>query len=122
METSTIYLQGKVKNRTICRRTATYSVLGLKRPSSGTLSGEGTKIESARYGEMLTDRLKPVIRSKRRGLLSKGVLLHDNARAHSDAPTVETLRKSKFDIMTHPPYSPELSLSDYTCLVHSKRH
>ena len=31
----------------------------------------GTTINRARYSEMLTDRLKPSIRSKRRGLLSK---------------------------------------------------
>ena len=38
----------------------------------------GTTINSARYSETLTDRLKPEILSKRRGLLSKGVVLHDN--------------------------------------------
>ncbi|KFM61634.1 hypothetical protein X975_19452, partial [Stegodyphus mimosarum] len=33
---------------------------------------------------MLNVKLKPAIRSKRRGLLSKGVvLLHDNARPHT---------------------------------------
>jgi hypothetical protein len=37
------------------------------------------------------------------------VLLHDNARPH----TAETLRKLKFDVMAHPPYSPELVPSDY---------
>ena len=63
---------------------------------------------------MLTDRLKPAIRSKRRGLLSKGVvLLHDNARPHTAAHTAETLRKLKFDVMAHPPYSPDLAPSDY---------
>jgi hypothetical protein len=33
-----------------------------------------TIIKRARYGEMLTDRLGPAIRSKRRGILSKGVV------------------------------------------------
>jgi hypothetical protein len=46
----------------------------------------GTTINSARYSEMLTDRLKPAIQSKRLGLLSKGiVLLHDNACPHTAA-------------------------------------
>ena len=54
----------------------------------------GTTINSARYNEMLTDRLKPAIRSKRWRLLSKGVvLLNDNARPHTDAHTAETVRK-----------------------------
>ena len=63
---------------------------------------------------MLTARLKPAIRSKCRELLSKGVvLLHDNARPHTAAHTAETLKKCKFGLMAHPPYSPDLALSDY---------
>ena len=73
---------------------------------------ERSSINGARYSEMLTDRLKPAIRSKRQGLLSKGVLLlHNNARPHTAAHTAETLWKLKFEIMAHPPYSPDLSLS-----------
>ena len=41
METSTIVLQEKVQNPTIRRKTDAYSVLGLTRPSTETLSGEG---------------------------------------------------------------------------------
>jgi len=63
---------------------------------------------------MLIDRAKPAIRSKRRGQLSKGiVLLHDNARPHTAAHTVETLQKPKFEVLAHPPYSPDLAPSDY---------
>ncbi|PNF18223.1 hypothetical protein B7P43_G17755 [Cryptotermes secundus] len=63
--------------------------------------------------------LKPAIRSKRRGLPSKGVVfLHDNARPH----TAETLWKLKFDVMAHPPYSPDLAPSDYHSFGPLKRH
>ena len=121
METSTIALQEKVQNPTICRKTEAYSVLGLTKPSTGTLSGEGHN--NKQYSEMLTDRLKPAIRSKRRGLLSKGaVLLHENARPHTAAHTAEMLRKLKFEVMAHPPYSPDLAPLTTTCLVHSKSH
>ena len=42
------------------------------------------------------------------------MLLHDNARPHTAAHnTAETLRKLKFEVMTHPPYSPDLAPSDY---------
>jgi hypothetical protein len=52
----------------------------------------GTTINSTRYSEMLTDWLKPAIRSKCRGLLLKDVvLLHDNAHSHTAAHTAETL-------------------------------
>ena len=75
---------------------------------------KGTTISSARYSEMLTDRLKPAIRSKRQGLLRKGaVLLHDNARPYTAAHTAETLQKCKFKVMAHPPYGPDLAPSDY---------
>jgi hypothetical protein len=56
----------------------------------------GTSITSATYYGMLQEGLKPAIRSKRRGRLSEGVLLlHDNARPHTAACTLETLRKLK---------------------------
>ena len=71
----------------------------------------GTTISSARYSEMLTDRLKPAIRSKRRVLLSKGVmLLHDNARPHTDATL---LKRSGNSRLAHPPYSPDIAPFDY---------
>jgi histone-lysine N-methyltransferase SETMAR len=39
--------------------------------------------------------------------------MHGNARPHTAAHTAETLRKLKFDVMAHPPYSPDLAPSDY---------
>ena len=63
---------------------------------------------------MLTGRLKPEIQSKCQGQLSKGIaLLHDNARLHTAAHTVETLQKFNFEVLAHPPYSPDLAPSDY---------
>ena len=64
--------------------------------------------------QRVNDRLKPQIRSKRQGQLSKDVvLLHDNARPHTAAHAVETLQKLKFEVLAHPSYSPDLSPSDY---------
>ena len=63
---------------------------------------------------MLIDRLKPETRSRRRGQLSKSiVLLHDNPRPHIAAHTVETLQKLMFVVLAHPLYSPDLAPSDY---------
>ena len=74
----------------------------------------GSTINSTRYSEMIIDRLKPEIRSKRLGQLSKGiVLLHGNARPHIAAHTVETLQKLMFVVLAHPPYSPDLAPSEY---------
>jgi len=75
----------------------------------------GSTINNAHYSEMLIDKMKPEIRSKCRGQLSKGiVLLHDNALQHTTAHTVETLQKLKFELLAHPPYSPDLDPSDST--------
>ena len=41
------------------------------------------------------------------------MLLHNNARPHTAAHTAETLRKLKFEVIAHPPCSPDLAPSDY---------
>jgi len=75
---------------------------------------KGRTINSERYCQMLTNKLKPAIRTKRRGLLSKTVvLLHDNARPHTAAVTVQTIENLGFEVMKHPAYSPDLAPSDY---------
>ena len=74
----------------------------------------GQTVNSATYCALLQDQLKPAIRQKRRGLLSAGVLLlHDNARPHTAATTVETIQRLGFEQLLHPPYSPDLAPSDY---------
>lgn len=75
----------------------------------------GSTVTSDRYCEMLRNNLRPAIRTKRRGLLSQGVILfHDNARPHSTpAKTVEALQDLRFEVLEHPPYSPDLAPSDF---------
>ena len=49
----------------------------------------GQTVNSANYCALLQNELKPAICKKRRGMLSKKVLLHhDNARPHTAAATV----------------------------------
>jgi histone-lysine N-methyltransferase SETMAR len=69
-------------------------------PIPETYLAHGTTVIRATYCDMLQGGLKPAIRSKRRGRLSEGILLlHDNARPHIAARTLETLRKLKWEIM-----------------------
>ena len=55
--------------------------------------------------------------------MSRGVcLLHDNARPHSAHVTTELLEKFIWDILDHPPYSPDLVPSHFHFILHLKKH
>ncbi|UYV78051.1 hypothetical protein LAZ67_15003310, partial [Cordylochernes scorpioides] len=72
------------------------------------------RMNSDLYCGIFVNKLKPGIRNKRRGKLSKGVLfLHDNARPHTSCKTVSTIIKLGFEVLEHPAYSPDLAPSDY---------
>ncbi|KAJ4428268.1 E3 ubiquitin-protein ligase mib1, partial [Periplaneta americana] len=74
---------------------------------------KGTTINANRYCETLR-KLWRAIQNKRRGMLSRGVvLLHDNARLHTAASTRELLDQFGWEIFDHPPYSPDLAPSDF---------
>ena len=59
-------------------------------------------------------QLRDILKEKRRGKLTKLVLfLHDNAPAHRALATQKKLAYLGFQYLDHPPYSPDLSPSDY---------
>jgi histone-lysine N-methyltransferase SETMAR len=84
----------------------------------------GSAINSAAYQETLKV-LKEAVRHKRPGLLTKGLgvlLLHDNSRPHSAAATVNLLSSWGWEILPHPPYTPDLAPSDFSLFPEMKRH
>jgi hypothetical protein len=56
------------------------------------------------YGDNITSDTWEVESNKRRGMLTKGVvLLHDNARAHTAARANTLIRLFNWEISDHPP-------------------
>lgn len=83
---------------------------------------QGETINAQRYCETLK-KLKRSIQNKRRGMLTRGVcLLHDNARPHTALATKALLDSFGWDVLNHPPYSPDLAPSDYHLFTSLKAH
>ena len=65
------------------------------------------------YYANLLDQLRTAIREKRRGELSKGVLLQqDNARVHHCKVAMDAVERNGYELIPHPAYSPDLAPSD----------
>jgi len=61
-------------------------------------------------------KLEDILKEKRRGKVTKGVLfLHNNAPTHRALATQKKLAYLGFqyEYLDHPPYSPDLAPSDY---------
>ena len=74
-----------------------------------------TTVTGAYYVEVLK-KLKAAIIKKRPGKLHNGILFHhDNAPAHSAKITKNILREFRWQLLPHPPYSPDLAPSHFFC-------
>ena len=74
----------------------------------------GQRITGTYYSNLL-DKLRVALKNKRCGMLSRGIHpLADNA-AHSSQVTVDKARACGFGILRHPPYSPDVAPSDFSC-------
>ena len=74
----------------------------------------GQTIDSNLYCQQL-ERLRQAIEKTRPELINrKGVVFHrDNARPHVSIATRQKLRELGWEVLMHPPYSPDLAPSDY---------
>ena len=84
---------------------------------SKTINGE--------YYTKLLRELRQAIKSKRPGKLSKDVrvlLYQDNAPAHKSLVAMSAVHDCGFELIDHPPYSPDLASSDYFLFPNLKIH
>ncbi len=73
----------------------------------------GQTISGEYYANELR-QLREVIKAKRHGKLKKGVLLlQDNAPVHTACVATTAAAKLGFELLPHPPYSPDLAPSDF---------
>ena len=73
----------------------------------------GATITGQYYADLISN-LREAIKSKRRGMLRRGVLFHqDNAPVHKSQVAMAAIRDAGFEILDHPPYSPDLAPSDF---------
>ena len=72
------------------------------------------KLNSDKYCQQL-DNLKTAVQEKRPEMFNRKdiVLHHDNARPHAALGTCQKIAELGWEILLHPPYSPDLAPSDY---------
>ena len=74
---------------------------------------KGTTITGTYYASLLK-KLRKSIKTERRGMLTRGVrLLQDNAPVHNLHVAQTEARSCGYEILAHPPYSPDLAPSDF---------
>ena len=85
------------------------------------LPKRSTIITGVYYANLL-DQLRTTICEKRRGKLSKGVLLQqDNARVHTCKVAMDTVERNGYELIPHPAYSLDLAPSDFFLLPNLKK-
>ena len=74
------------------------------------------------YYAILLDQLRTAIREKRRGKLSKGVLLQqDNARVHTCKVAMDAVERNGYELIPHPAYLPDQAPSDFFLFPNLKK-
>ena len=111
----------EVQDTTICWQGDGHSIFGSKGRYYVGLLPKRSKIIGVYYANLL-DQQRTAIREKRRGKLSKGVLLHqDNAKVHTFKVAMDAVERNGYELILHPVYSPGLAFSDFFLFPNLKR-
>jgi histone-lysine N-methyltransferase SETMAR len=82
----------------------------------------GENMNTASYCEVLLT-FRDSIRRILPGKLANGVLLHhDNTRPHTARETQERIQELQWELLQHPPHSPDLAPSDFLLFGPLKNH
>ena len=79
----------------------------------------GNTVNSARYIETIKNLRRRVCRVRRS--TSPILLLHDNASPPTARTTIDALETLKFEVLSHPLYSPDLVPGNFHFFPHLKR-
>ena len=79
----------------------------------------GNTVNSARYIETIKKNGGSLCRVRRS--TTPNLLLHDNERPHTARTTIDALETMKFEVLSHPPYRPDLAPSDFHFFPNLKR-
>lgn len=75
----------------------------------------GETVDKVRYRQQMINLNHALIEKRPKWATRHGkvILLHDNAPAHTEKRVKETIAALKWEVLAHPPYSPDLAPSDY---------
>ena len=83
----------------------------------------GKTVNGEYYKTFLQKHLRNAIRKKRPELLQRRpLILHDNASSHKCEVVTSLLASYNWDVLEHPPYSPDMSPPDYDLFPKLKEH
>ena len=75
-------------------------------------------ITSEKYAQQI-DEMHQKLQCLQTALVNRmGPILHDNIRLHVSQPTFRKLNESSYEVLPHPPYSPDLSPTHYHFFKH----
>jgi histone-lysine N-methyltransferase SETMAR len=73
----------------------------------------GSTVTAAYYRKFLQDVLRPKIHQKSVIFAAGVFIMHDKARPHASGAVSEILEKYGWQVLPHPPYSPDMSPPDF---------
>lgn len=111
------------KNNFISKQGNGYCFLGCKRNYIIYIDYlENGKTNTGQYYAELLQCLEHEMQIKRPHLARKKILFHhNNAPVHSSIVDMAKINELKFELMPHPPYSPDLTSSDYYLFPNFKK-